>query len=82
MAEGVRGISGTDIGLAVTGILGPTGATEDKPIGLVFIGICNDQVCTAKQFNFGNGRLRNKERTSQAALEMLRRNLLGISYDT
>ncbi|MCP5062638.1 MAG: competence/damage-inducible protein A [Ignavibacteriae bacterium] len=82
MAEGVRAVSGTDIGLAVTGIMGPTGATEDKPVGLVYIGICNDLVCTAKQFNFGNGRLRNKDRTSQAALEILRRNLLGISYDT
>jgi len=82
MAEGVRAVSGTDIGLAVTGIMGPTGASEDKPVGLVYMGICNDKVCTGKEFHFGNDRLRNKERTSQAALEMIRRNLLGISYDT
>lgn len=82
MAEGVKAVSGTDIGLAVTGIMGPTGATENKPVGLVYIGICDDKVCTAKEFHFGNERLVNKDRTSQAALEMLRRNLLGISYDT
>ncbi|MBK8946838.1 MAG: competence/damage-inducible protein A [Ignavibacteriae bacterium] len=81
MAEGIKAVSGTDIGLAVTGIMGPTGATENKPVGLVFIGICDDKVCTAKEFRFGDNRLLNKDRTSQAALEMLRRNLLGISYD-
>lgn len=81
MAQGIRAVSGTDIGLAVTGIMGPTGATETKPVGLVFIGICDDKVCTAKEFHFGEDRIRNKERTSQAALEMLRRYLLGISYD-
>ncbi|MFZ1291409.1 MAG: competence/damage-inducible protein A [Melioribacteraceae bacterium] len=81
MAEGIKAVSGTDIGLAVTGIMGPTGATENKPVGLVYIGICDDKVCTAKEFRFGDDRLLNKDRTSQAALEMLRRNLLGISYD-
>jgi nicotinamide-nucleotide amidase len=81
MAEGVKSISGTDIGLSVTGILGPTGATEGKPIGLVYIGICDQEVCTAKKFTFGEDRILNKQRTSQAALEMLRRHLLGISFD-
>ena len=81
MAEGVKAVSGTDIGLAVTGIMGPGGATPDKPVGLVYIGICDANVCTAKEFRFGDNRLLNKDRTSQAALEMLRRNLLGISYD-
>lgn len=81
MAEGIRSVSGTDIGLAVTGIMGPGGATENKPVGLVYIGICDENVCTAKEFRFGDNRLLNKDRTSQAALEILRRNLLGISYD-
>jgi len=81
MAEGIKAVSGVDIGLAVTGIMGPTGGTAEKPVGLVFVGICDDKICTAKEFRFGNDRLLNKERTSQAALEMLRRHLLGISYD-
>jgi len=81
MAEGIKAVSGTDIGIAATGIMGPTGASEDKPVGLVYIGICDENLCTAKEFKFGDNRLLNKDRTSQAALEMLRRNLLGISYD-
>lgn len=81
MAEGIKAISGTDIGLAVTGIMGPDGGTKDKPVGTVFIGICDEKVCTAIEFHFGNDRLLNKDRTSQTALNVLRQNLLGISYD-
>ena len=81
MAEGVKSTSGTDLGLAVTGIMGPTGASIDKPIGLVYIGLCDEKVCTAKKFNFGDDRLLNKQRTAQAALDMLRRYLLGIPFD-
>lgn len=81
MAEGIKSISGTDLGLATTGIMGPTGATEDKPVGLVYIGICDEKVCTAKEFQFGDNRILNKQRAAQAALEMLRRHLLGISDD-
>lgn len=79
MAEGVKAISGTDIGISTTGILGPTGATTNKPVGLVYIGYCDEKVCTAKKFLFGDNRLLNKQRATQAALEMLRRQLLGIS---
>uniref|UniRef100_A0A7V3E769 CinA-like protein n=1 Tax=Ignavibacterium album TaxID=591197 RepID=A0A7V3E769_9BACT len=79
MAEGIRAVSGTDIGISTTGILGPTGATTNKPVGLVYIGYCDDKVCTAKKFLFGEDRILNKQRATQAALEMLRRKLLGIS---
>jgi len=81
MAEGVKSTSGSDIGLATTGIMGPTGATSDKPVGLVYIGYCDEKVCTAKKFNFGEERLLNKQRTAQAALEFVRKQLLGISLD-
>ena len=81
MAEGVKSTSGADIGLATTGIMGPTGATADKQIGLVYIGYCDDKVCTARKYNFGDDRLLNKQRTAQAALDFLRRQLLGISPD-
>ncbi|MGQ9643212.1 MAG: competence/damage-inducible protein A [Ignavibacterium sp.] len=79
MAEGVRAVSGTDIGISTTGILGPTGATTNKPVGLVYVGYCDEKVCTAKKFLFGDDRILNKQRATQAALEMLRRQLLGIS---
>jgi len=81
MASGVKAISGSDIGLGITGIMGPTGDSPNKPIGLTYIGICDKNGCVVKDFKFGDNRLRNKERASQAALEMLRRNILGINYD-
>jgi len=81
MAEGVKAVSGTDIGLAVTGILGPSGGTPEKPVGTVYIGLCDEKICTAKRYQFGEDRLLNKDRVSQAALELLRRYLLGISYE-
>jgi len=81
MAEGIKSISGTDIGLSVTGIMGPTGASAEKPVGLAYIGLCDDKVCTAKKVVFGNNRIINKERTATAALDMVRRYLLGINFD-
>jgi nicotinamide-nucleotide amidase len=81
MADGVKSTSGSDIGIAVTGIMGPTGATTDKPVGLVYVGYCDEKVCTGKKFIFGNERLLNKQRTMQAALNMVRKQLLGISLD-
>jgi nicotinamide-nucleotide amidase len=81
MAEGIKSISGTDIGVSLTGILGPTGGVAEKPVGTVFIGYCDNKVCTAKRFQFGEDRLLNKNRATQAALEMVRRNLLGIALE-
>ena len=81
MAAGIKATSGSDIGIAVTGIMGPTGATTEKPVGLVYIGYCDDNVCTVKKFVFGNERLLNKQRTLYAALDMVRKQLLGISLD-
>jgi nicotinamide-nucleotide amidase len=81
MAEGIKSISGTDLGLATTGIMGPTGGSSEKPLGLVYIGLCDDKVCTAKKFQFGDDRFLNKQRAAQAALDMIRRYLLGIPFD-
>jgi nicotinamide-nucleotide amidase len=81
MAEGIKSTSGTDIGMSLTGIMGPTGASAGKPVGLVFIGLCDDKFCTARKFTFGEDRILNKQRTTQAALEMLRKYLLGIPFD-
>lgn len=81
MAEGIKAISGADIGISLTGIMGPTGASKDKPVGTVYIGYCDDKVCTAKKFQFGEDRVLNKNRSTQAALEILRRSLLGIPVD-
>ena len=76
MAAGVRTRTGTDIGLSTTGIAGPTGGTPEKPVGLVFIGYSDKNTTLALKFNFGDDRLRFKERTAQAALNLLRKKLL------
>jgi len=78
MASGVRTIAGTSIGLSTTGIAGPTGGTEAKPVGLVWIGYADAETTLALQFTFGEGRTRIKERASQAALELVRRKILNI----
>jgi len=78
MAEGVRRIAGTDIGLSTTGIAGPTGGSAEKPVGLLWTGYADAGGSTAVKFQFGDGRLRFKERASQAALELVRRRLLQI----
>ncbi|MDY0083391.1 MAG: competence/damage-inducible protein A [Ignavibacteriaceae bacterium] len=81
MAEGIKSISGCDIGISLTGIMGPSGGVTDKPVGTVYIGFCDDKFCTAKRFQFGEDRILNKNRSTQAALEMIRRSLLGIPFD-
>ena len=79
MAIGIRQSCGTDLGLSVTGIMGPTGATMNKPIGLVYIGLSDENGCKVREFHFGDDRLTNKDKTSQQALDIVRRYLLGIS---
>jgi nicotinamide-nucleotide amidase len=81
MAKGIRSISGTDLGLSITGILGPTGATPGKPVGLVYISICDNKSVIAKKFLFGEDRILNKQRATQAALDMIRKHILGIQQD-
>jgi nicotinamide-nucleotide amidase len=75
MAEGVRRVSGTTYGIATTGIAGPTGGTEEKPVGLVWIGLATPERVLAQKFLFTKDRLINKERFCQMALNMLFREL-------
>lgn len=76
MAGGVKKISGADFGLSTTGIAGPTGGTPEKPVGLVYVGLAQKERCFSKKFHFFKDRLLNKERTVQAALNLLRREIL------
>jgi len=77
MAEGVRKSSGANIGLSVTGVAGP-GASENKPAGVVFVAINDGEDSCCEQFRFYHDRSRNKERSAQAALDLLRRWLLNL----
>ena len=71
MADGVRKRSRVDIGIATTGIAGPTGGTKDKPVGLVYIAISIKDTTQVKKFKFSGSRLDNKDSTLNAALRML-----------
>ena len=71
MAEGARIRSDVDIGIATTGIAGPTGGTKEKPVGLVFIAASTSDNMIVKKFQFSGNRLENKESTCNAALQML-----------
>ena len=68
----------SDYVIATSGIMGPDGGSENKPVGLVWIGVGNKEKIIAKQFNFKFERSRNIEQTTIAALEMLRRFILSV----
>jgi nicotinamide-nucleotide amidase len=77
MAKGVRERSGVSIGLSVTGIAGPGGATATKPVGLVYVGMDADNGdSVTREHRFHGDRSVIKQRSSQAALDLLRRWLL------
>ena len=71
MAKNVREILKTSIGLSTTGIAGPTGATENKPVGLVYIGVSSEKKSVVKKFNFNGNRLEIKQHAVEAAMIML-----------
>jgi len=72
MAEGVRGLAKTDYGLSATGIAGPKGGTPEKPVGTVYIGFAHENDSFAQKFQFAEDRITNRERATQAALNMVR----------
>jgi PncC family amidohydrolase len=71
MARGARLALGADVGLSVTGIAGPGGGLPDKPIGLTWIAVSTRDGERAEQFVWDGDRLTNKERSADAALQMV-----------
>ena len=76
MARGIRERSGSDLGVAVTGIAGPDGGTADKPVGTVYIAMANADGTFSRHFLFGRTRGDIRIRTTWAALDCLRRYLV------
>ena len=79
MAEGVRRVAGSTYGLSTSGIAGPDGGTEDKPVGTVCIGYAGPDRSFGRRLYFPFGkRLMNKKIFAMAALDILRKALLGL----
>ena len=76
MAEGVAKTANANIGLSTTGVAGPDGGTEQKPVGLVYIGLTIDGVTTVKECHFVGNREKIRVRAVYTALDYLRRELL------
>jgi nicotinamide-nucleotide amidase len=77
MAKAIREKYKTDYSISASGIAGPGGGTEDKPIGTVWIAIATPTKVFSEKFLFGNNRERNIQKTANAALNMLKKELEG-----
>jgi nicotinamide-nucleotide amidase len=67
----------SDIGVSITGIAGPDGGTEEKPVGTVFVGVATAEGEAARKYSLGNSREMVRERSVTAALNMVRLELLA-----
>jgi nicotinamide-nucleotide amidase len=77
MAQGIKNAAKTNIGLSVTGIAGPGGGTEKKPVGLVYTALASAQGVKTNEYRLFGDREQVRMRASQMALDMVRRHLIG-----
>lgn len=78
LAEGIRDETRASIGLAVTGVAGPTGGSEEKPVGLVYFGLAHEHGVEVLERRFPGDRDRIRLFATQQALDMLRRHLMSF----
>ena len=76
MAEGVRKLTGSDFSVATSGIAGPGGGSEEKPVGTVWIGISSQNSPETMKLQFKGDRNRNIERFAAYALDLLRKKII------
>jgi nicotinamide-nucleotide amidase len=77
MAGGGRKVLGADVCIADTGIAGPSGASEGKPVGLFYIGLAHKGGTFSRKHNFSGDREQNKQSAAEAALKWLKEYLAG-----
>lgn len=75
MAEGVRRLAGSTFGIGITGIAGPGGGTEEKPVGLVYVALADDEETMIRKFIFPGDRQFIRQLSVNAALDLIRRRL-------
>lgn len=78
MAKAARQQAGTTYAVSLTGVAGPAGGTEAKPVGLVFIALSTPKETRVRRLHFTKRRDFNRELAAQAALDMIRRHLLDL----
>ena len=82
MAKSVAHKSGTDIGLATTGIAGPTGGTLEKPVGLVYIGVYFKGRIVSRKLSYPGNREDIRERAALSVLDLMNKIILkGDKHD-
>jgi len=81
MAKGARKQAKADVGLGITGIAGPDGGSDQKPVGTVFIAVSSGLGDAVRLHRFTGSRATVRERAAQTALDMLRRHLAGLPLD-
>lgn len=81
LSNGVRSRFGTSYGIGITGVAGPDGGTEEKPVGTVWISVAGPEKTVTKLHLFGPDRRNNRERSVAAALAMLWRQMQGGDDD-
>ena len=77
MADGVRRLTGSDFSIATSGIAGPGGGSDAKPVGLVWIGVSSQKSTDTFSMVFKGDRKRNIERFAANALNILRKKLVN-----
>ncbi len=80
MAEGIRKVAGTDYAISVTGVAGPNGGSEEKPVGLVFVGVSDEEGTEVERLDLSAWRRSReaiRERSANRAFDLLRHRILG-----
>ncbi|WP_034629316.1 CinA family protein [Desulfotruncus alcoholivorax] len=78
MADGIKKLTSSSIGVGITGIAGPGGGTPQKPVGLVYIALASDNPVKCQKFNFTGDRNEIRLSAADAALNMIREYILGL----
>ncbi len=81
MADGARKRAGVEVGVSLTGVAGPDGGSEAKPVGTVFIAVASPRGAAARRFLFHGTRATIRERSAQTALDLVRRQLRGLPLE-